>query len=443
MTHPTELERALLESWSSDLLAVYADHLQTRGDPRGGLIALDLAPRPDDRSWRQERRARLIEWVGAGLADHAGHLVQCGFIHELRDGHQPADLLDTPLGDVVRGYSTWSSPFSSDPRPDAVREALERLARRPRPWLTRLAVEYAGERPCDPSLGQELIAATPNLIELYALGNQLFDSFDHPALRYLYTARLYQQPAAEFPDNRAEVIGILDHGYTGNWLVDDEEDLSTFLELIEITPTCNDLYASYNDLVGPHDSIPALLVRFHEAGLVQLRGPTARLSIVGRSILHGDPPPRRPRPSRVPPTTIGQRKWVLWCESLSAKRPGAEPEFLIAGLLSEHTTFLLACLQNFAVDQSCYEAIRDFLAFLADVVDAGEWQNVPFEGDLAELDRALRILLGYHRLKDYHLSHFSHIGNDTRWSSLESLARFLHRVKYRGARVMFRVAWGF
>ena len=38
-----DLERALQSSWDRDHLAVYGDALQARGDPRGELIAIDLA----------------------------------------------------------------------------------------------------------------------------------------------------------------------------------------------------------------------------------------------------------------------------------------------------------------------------------------------------------------------------------------------------------------
>jgi len=44
-----DLESALRAAWSAADLAVYADHLQAIGDPRGEIIALDLAllaPRP-------------------------------------------------------------------------------------------------------------------------------------------------------------------------------------------------------------------------------------------------------------------------------------------------------------------------------------------------------------------------------------------------------------
>ena len=459
----SDLERSLLESWNTEVLAVYADHLLDRGDPRGALIALDLAPRPDDERWRQERRARLIDWLGpgvddsgdpGGLADRAGHLVHCGFIHEVRLGHKPADLLDTPLGEVVRGFSTWSAPWAMGPEPEEVIESLEHLVRHPRPWLTRLVIEYVGKKPCDPSLCQALIAATPNLVELYSLGHRLFESFHHPSLQRLYTGRLYQQTPAEVPDTSAETREVVDYGFPGNWLVTDEDDLGVYLEFIELTPECNELYATYGDLVDPHDTLPALLGRFHHAGLVQLDGPVVRLSAAGRSILHGQPPARRAAPSRLPPSDLNNRKWVLWGESRPPGRSRAQDrarpdrsksdrELLIVGLLRNQVDLLLACLQNFAIDDDCYHAIRHFIEFLADVVDAGEWTDVEYTGDLATLEHALRTLQTYHRLEDYHLSHFSHVGDSTDWSNLGQIITFLDRTQVMGAPAMFRVAWGF
>jgi hypothetical protein len=141
-----DLERARRATWSTAELVVYADHLQALGDPRGELIALDLAPR-DERPWRERRRAVLAAWLGPELAASAGRLVQHGVIHELRDGHHPPELLDSPLGDVVRGFST-SCDHRGGRSPGAVIAALERLAARPRPWLTRLAIDYSGDAPC-------------------------------------------------------------------------------------------------------------------------------------------------------------------------------------------------------------------------------------------------------------------------------------------------------
>ena len=44
----------------------------------------------------------LQAWLGPKLAASAGRFVQHGVIHELRDGHHPPDLLESPLGAFVR-----------------------------------------------------------------------------------------------------------------------------------------------------------------------------------------------------------------------------------------------------------------------------------------------------------------------------------------------------
>jgi hypothetical protein len=43
-----------------------------------------------------------------------------------------------------------------------VHRSLEHLVAQPRPWLTRLAIEYTGDTRCSESLCRAVIAATPN-----------------------------------------------------------------------------------------------------------------------------------------------------------------------------------------------------------------------------------------------------------------------------------------
>src|SRR5258705_9254400 len=73
MTSPAELEAQLegpRDRWDRGTLAVYADVLQAHGDPRGELIAIDLAieangptPQLDVR-----RRQLLFAWLGDNVA---------------------------------------------------------------------------------------------------------------------------------------------------------------------------------------------------------------------------------------------------------------------------------------------------------------------------------------------------------------------------------------
>ena len=433
-----ELELALLAAWNTADLAVYADHLQALGDPRGELIALDLAPRRD-RSWRDRRRAVLEEWLGPRLAASAGRLVQHGVLHELRDGHGPADLLDGPLGAVVRGFSV---PGPRDRRsPAAVVDALERLAAHPRPWLTRLAIDHAGDARCEPALRDRLIAATPNLVELYTLGQRLFDSFRHPSLRRLYATPLFQRPAsAGVPDTDAEVIELTHYGYAVNWFAqgNDLDAALTYLEAIESTADCNELYATYGDLVDAHDSLPAVLARLDEAGLVELDGPFANLSTLGRGLLRGSTSCAAPR---VPPDDADNRKWVLWASE--AGRRAGDRACVIAGLLRTHCALLVTCLERIPLDDAARGALRGYLGFLCDVVAAGEWTDVELEADVPALTAALRTLLAAHRLTHYHLECFEDVGDDTAWSYLEQLTEFLASFEAASRPPVFRVAWGF
>jgi hypothetical protein len=436
-----ELEQALLASWNTGDLTVYADHLQSLGDPRGELIALDLAP-SRDRAWQQRRRALLDAWLGPVLAASGGRLVQHGVLHELRDGHGPPGLLDSPLGAVIRGFSAQSGAYRGPPA-SAVLRALDRLAAHPRPWLTRLALDYCGDTLCDPALRDRLIAATPNLVELYTLGERLFDTFHHPSLRRLYATPAFQRPGSGggVPDTHAEVLEIFHYGYATNWFARDNDldAVLILLEAIETTSDCNDLYATYGDLAQEHDSMPAVLMRLDEAGLIQLDGPFASLTPFGRGLLR--PTLRDRTPPRVPPSDSNNRKWVLWASD-SDDRP---PQRLLAilGLLRTHCAILVACLVRMPLDDTARHAIHAYLSFLCDVVAAGEWQNVELDVDLPTLASALRSLLAAHRLTTYHLDCFADLGDDTDWSYLQQLVELLDGSQTTSGRAWFRVAWGF
>jgi hypothetical protein len=84
-----ELEQALRTAWSAETLAVYGDHLQRLGDPRGELVALDLAPVPEDDAWRARRHELVVAWLGEESAERWEHLVQHGFVHAVRAGEHP------------------------------------------------------------------------------------------------------------------------------------------------------------------------------------------------------------------------------------------------------------------------------------------------------------------------------------------------------------------
>lgn len=212
------IEDTLRAAWSNGALAAYADQLQLAGDPRGELIAFDLDPKPGHRGWAQRRRALLAAWLGE-LADRAGHLVQHGFAHELRDGSHPRDLLDSPLGTFVRGYTVWGSG-------ERVTRALARLAARPRPWLQRVTVARWHDWPPPipaPLLGRVKVEPEPALAE---------------------------------------------------------HELALLLDAIDEMPDVNRLYATYEHAFST--PVPRLLARAHAAGLVELAGPFARRATVER-----------------------------------------------------------------------------------------------------------------------------------------------------------------
>jgi hypothetical protein len=266
-----ELEAALHASWSTDTLSVYADHLLSLGEPRGELIALDLAPAPADRAWWNRRRAALDAWLGHDLAARAGHLVQHGFIHELRDGYYPRDLLDTPLGPLVRGYTAWGRGRAT--------AALAALAARPRPHLARLAIAHWGRsEPLDGALVKRLIDATPRLTELVLIGRPLVEDFPHPALR-----RVAASGGNEIISDRISLAAVTAaRDASGPALAD--EDILLVLELVDAARDVNDLYAHTVQLPEP---LPALVTRLAAAGLVELEGPIARVALSDRG-LHGD-----------------------------------------------------------------------------------------------------------------------------------------------------------
>src|SRR5204862_120781 len=111
------------------------------------------------------------------------------------------------------------------------------------------------------------------------------------------------------------VIEVFHYGYATHWFAkeNDLDAVRTFLEAIATTADCNELYATYGDLVQEHDSLPAVLMRLDEARLIDLDGPFASLTQLGRGVL-GWPTVHDRRPPRVPPSDSNNGKWVLWAE---------------------------------------------------------------------------------------------------------------------------------
>jgi hypothetical protein len=316
----SELERSLAASWDLDTLAVYADHLQQRGDPRGELMALDLNPAPEDKGWKAQRQALLVAWLGEALAARAGHLVQHGFIHAARqDRFHPPDLLDGPLGGLVRSCTL---------RVQA--DTLERFASRPRPWLTGLTLENLSSIAFSDPVRDALLSAAPNLQELLLLRRPAFNTFMHPRIRRIYVERGSRVHHHSYTVDVPRGVEVKDlypsWDARGPRVLREELDLA--LDAVDETPDTGRLQAQYGALFTDGDSLPALLPRLRSAGLITLEGPMARLTRAGRILRNKEAhlPPR----ARVPP--LDSAKWVLWAEYSAA----AWEEVEMLGPLGQH-----------------------------------------------------------------------------------------------------------
>lgn len=238
------LERGLREAWSFEELAVYGDVLQSEGDPRGDVIALDLRPMPDDPAWWAQRQAALDAWLGAPVATDAGALVQHGFVPELRYGSHPADVLDGPLGTYVRGYAVWGTA-------ERIGQALAELASRPRPWLERLTIVNWSADPCADALSEAVVAAAPHVEELHLVGQPAFRSLPLRALKRVW---LDERIDAELAREGIEQVRRRSHDHGTGWIMDEAER--------EALRTCDPLTCD-----------PVLLARASAAGFVERRGP--------------------------------------------------------------------------------------------------------------------------------------------------------------------------
>jgi hypothetical protein len=163
-----KLEAALAANWDRDLLAVYGDYLQSIGDPRGELIAIDLAGKVNELAAR--RHELFAQWLGEDLATIVLHVgaVDHGFV---RLGHRAPqmatfavrEILAHPAGTYLRALSLVDRGAS--PR---VYETLDLLGDAPRPWICSMRV-VAPTEPADAARLERAIAAMPLLRELELL----------------------------------------------------------------------------------------------------------------------------------------------------------------------------------------------------------------------------------------------------------------------------------
>lgn len=187
-----ELEAALLADWTRDNLAVYGDYLQSQGDVRGELIALDLqlARDPHAEAPALRRSALLASLIGDASDLHASWF-QFGFAHpRLTSAHQGsrlASLAETPFAAFVRtlwmhGAATW------------IKQMLGELARSEHRWLHHITLDFTwGGTSSSTALlsartTKTLVEATPNLDAIEIRGfplREVFPSFKHPRARLI------------------------------------------------------------------------------------------------------------------------------------------------------------------------------------------------------------------------------------------------------------------
>jgi hypothetical protein len=192
---PADDEAALAASlqaeWSADTAAVYADVLIARGDPRGELIAIDLALATEPRAELALRKRELIElWIGESIAGwkwqprNIEHGLVSGFAGAnsatFEMVEQVQHLIDA-VGNHIRDL--WLYGTNAD-----LKKSLTALARTDGglPWLRKLTLNRVdGARPIERAIWQPVVEATPHLTELILEGKGVLASPLHPAVRTL------------------------------------------------------------------------------------------------------------------------------------------------------------------------------------------------------------------------------------------------------------------
>ena len=185
------LEAALLASWDRETLAVYADHLQGLGDPRGELIALDLELATRSTPELVQRRTSLLTgWLGRLVPSNphtpwVGDAFKFGFVDNLRleedDGAEArlVQVLASPLAPYLKRVTIVGTAAHVATMLRGLSGDLEH------PWLTELAVRVEGPGFVDPEAVSRWIAVTPALQQLDVHGHQVFAEFPHPGVQRL------------------------------------------------------------------------------------------------------------------------------------------------------------------------------------------------------------------------------------------------------------------
>jgi hypothetical protein len=182
------LEASLQERWDRGTLDVYGDYLQSLGDPRGDLIAIDrqVAATGLTRALADQRHAVIQAWLGGEtIGGHAWNPAwfRDGFVDLEIDsfvGRQAPELpavLASPAGRYLRSLRL-KLPY------ERVASVIELLSRGRHPWLARLEIELSERRLLEAPGEAALAAAMPRLRAL-ALQTCSFRRFRHPAVRRL------------------------------------------------------------------------------------------------------------------------------------------------------------------------------------------------------------------------------------------------------------------
>jgi hypothetical protein len=194
------LEAALLAAWDRATLAVYADLLVERGDPRGELIAIDLELEQRSTPELVARRASLLSgWLGGVVPTDPhtpwlGDSFRLGFVEDLRlhgamTEAQLVPLLASPLAPYLRRVSIRG--HSED-----ITRALLALAVRSHGWLTTLSIHsWSYETPVLDDAVSAMMAAAPRLELLEVRGARVLESPPHPAVRRLVVTGWSALPA--------------------------------------------------------------------------------------------------------------------------------------------------------------------------------------------------------------------------------------------------------
>jgi hypothetical protein len=189
-TSLAQLEAALHISFDPPTLAVYADALQAAGDPRGEIIALEIALANEWTLAQYDRHHRcVLAWLRKVPCPGDGRWRPSQFAHGLLRTavfHNPDELevlLAGPVGRYVRELCIVGLSEFID-------EMIGIMAAHALPWLRHLAIaRLGGERPITDRQWAALAAVAPQLRELTLRGPGIVASPGPPAIRSVVLGR--------------------------------------------------------------------------------------------------------------------------------------------------------------------------------------------------------------------------------------------------------------